>query len=530
MKNKLKALVAGTLGVCAMAMVGVAKVEATEIDCNVVYEVSDDLKTASWDAMAATSGVKIADGNSFAGILVAGGTVTGKGTYLSIPAGVSLSLPVPKDSAGSIKVYADANNSARGYNVENSTVKYVSTKDNRDKSNPCVIPFTQTDTVDSNVTITTYGGELKPYAIDVLLTTGEFEATAKVYTVSYYFEGTVLSTEKVTSGEKITNLNPKLFAYDFLGFYTDEELINSFDATTNTITEDTNLYLKFTKKSSYVVENANTLSNSLVDELVNYYENGTTLTKDVQVVDTIYTVLNACKMQSSGGKNCIGTAGGVSQTQKGIKFTAPENGIISVSMTTAGTGARSAKMINTSGTSIIASKGNVDWTKEEATAYEVRTITYNVDKGTTYVLGGTDGMRIFSVDFEANPSATFLAQYDTSDATNATKIRFVAVLDNITDVTTIDTVKFTLTYKGTEKTFACTQLYRAVTSLGTTGDYAAKENRYFAVYTIAGDNIAAAIGANETLSNLKLTITFTDGTTEVVTQHADITLGSNLAK
>ena len=552
MKNKLKALVAGTLGVCAMAMVGVTKVEAASLTYGSVLvsttSYAGDTKTWGFTTNLPSSNTTIAVGSDINGIVTSYGGDSSKtiqikkdakNAYDTYP-GAEFLVPVPSaTSTGTVTRTGNAD-----------ATRYLALGSNEAKAltSSMSFDFTTTDietnpTLSDSTTVTGYylrfivsGGEAKTYSLSVQLKDGtsSYGSASVTHTITYKDGDSTIYTDDAVEGSNIT-YSPKKYGYDFEGWYTEPELTNKVDSN-YTVTADDTLYAKWTEWTTTGIEEY-TLSNAAIGKIATGIDGS--LTADLVLTPSIYTYMKGGAMtttnvtlpnESTAAQNpCFNTNGAVSTAGNGIKFTAPFNGTLTTYIGCGGTGtehARNAKL--TDGTNDVIPTQGADALAFDGTTYAPIELTFEVTKGKTYYLGGTNGMRIYYLNFEADPSATFLAQYDKTTAADATKIRFVAVLDNITDVTTIDTVKFTLTYKGTEKTFACTQLYRAVTSLGTNGDYAAKTNRYFAVYTIEGNNIAAAIKNNETLSSLKLTITFTDGT-EVVTQHADITLGSTLA-
>lgn len=537
MKNKLKALVAGTLGVCAMAMVGVAKVNAASIkDINVgtaiVSTTTNTGDTKTWDWTKNTISTQISAGNSCNGIIMEVAKATAKSNILSMT-GTVFYVPVSSTSdSGSVYITNSANRNDRFITMNGTAdnkkelsmtaVEYAFTSAD-------LVTYTADNAAPAYVKFTVSGGEAKLNSIECILTSGSYGAAAVTYTITYKDgDSTLYVDDTVVEGANIT-YSPKKYGYDFEGWYTDAELTNKVDSS-YTVTADDTLYSKWTAWTTTGIEEY-TLSNAAIGKISTGIDGS--LTADLALTPSIYTYMKGGAMTTTNvtlpnekteAKNaCFNTGGAVSTTGNGIKFTAPFNGTFTTYIGCGGTGtARSAKL--TDGTNDITPTQGADALAFDGTTYAPIELTFNVTKGTTYYLGGTSGMRIYYLNFEADPSATFLAQYDTATHADATKIRFIAVLDNITDVTTIDTVKFTLTYNETEKTFACTKLYSAVTSLNN-DNCAAKTNRYFAVYTLAGDNIAAAISANAVLSNLKVTITFTDGTTSVVAAHADIELG-----
>lgn len=550
MKNKLKALMAGTLGVCAMAMVGVAKVNAESLTYGSVLvsttSYAGDTKTWDFTTNLPSSNTNIAVGSDINGIVSSKDGVnkstapiqiktTAKNAYDAYP-GAEFLVPVPSaTSTGTVTRTGNAD-STRYLALGSNTAKALAAS--------MTFDFATTDietnpTLSDSTTIDGYylrfivsGGEAKTYGISVQLKDGTstYGSATVTHTITYKDgDSTLYTDDAAVEGSNIT-YSPKKYGYDFEGWYTEAELTNKVDSS-YTVTADDTLYAKWTAWTTTGIEEY-TLSNAAIGKISTGIDGS--LTADLALTPSIYTYMKGGAMTTSNvtlpnektaAQNpCFNTNGAVSTTGNGIKFTAPFNGTLTTYIGSGGTGSNHARnAVLTDGTNEITPTQGADALAFDGTTYAPIELTFNVTKGTTYYLGGTNGMRIYYLNFEADPSATFLAQYDTVTAADATKIRLIAVLDNISDVTTVDTVKFTFTYDGGERTLACTKLYSAVTSLGTTDDYAAKTNRYFAVFTLT--NIKSAIVAEKSLTNLKVTVTFTDGSDSVIAEHADIALG-----
>lgn len=547
MKNKLKALVAGTLGVCAMAMVGVAKVNAASLTYGSVLvsttSYAGDTKTWDFTTNLPSSNTTIAVGSDINGIVTSYGgdsskTIqiknSAKNAYDTYP-GAEFLVPVPSaTSTGTVTRTGNAD-STRFLALGSNTAKELAAS--------MTFDFTTTDietnpTLSDSTTVTGYylrftasGGEAKTYSFSVQLKDGtsSYGSATVTHTITYKDGDSILYTDAAAvEGSNIT-YSPKKYGYDFEGWYTEAELTNKVDSS-YTVTADDTLYAKWTAWTTTGIEEY-TLSNAAIGKIATGIDGS--LTADLALTPSIYTYMKGGTMTTTNvtlpnekdatQSPCFNTNAAVSTTGNGIKFTAPFNGTLTTYIGVGGGSSRNAKL--TDGTNdVIPTQGAAALAFDyDTVGYAPIELTFEVTKGTTYYLGGDNGMRIYYLNLEADPSATFLAQYDTVTAADATKIRLIAVLDNISDVTTVDTVKFTFTYDGGERTLACTKLYSAVTSLGTTDDYAAKTNRYFAVFTLT--DIESAIVAEKSLTNLKVTVTFTDGSDSVIAEHADIALG-----
>lgn len=208
-------------------------------------------------------------------------------------------------------------------------------------------------------------------------------------------EEEVLATKSVTDGDKLT-FTPAVYGFDFVGYYTDAELTSAYNVNA-AVTEALELYAKFTPWTINIKENE--LSAEHVSKLYNTFNS---FESDLVLANTGFTILNGCLMQQSSKVDCIGTASAVATDKNAIKFVAQEAGQLSVSLTSAGGSARDAKVIDASENEVSVSSGNHVWTAAQAAAYEVRTLTYDLEAG-AYFIGGTNGMRIFSMEFTPTP-------------------------------------------------------------------------------------------------------------------------------
>ncbi len=320
---------------------------------------------------------------------------------------------------------------------------------------------------------------------------------AQTYTVKYMDGSTTLNTQTMASGDKV-QYTPAKWGYNFEGWYTNSGLTAKYD-TTAAVTANLTLYAKFTAWDSNVISNPYSLDATLVGKLAESY---TSFSSDVELTGTIYTVLNGCQMQTSSGNNCVGTSGGVSKTQKGIKIEVPAAGTISILATSAGTSARNAKLLDESGNEVTAASGNVAWDADAAKAYEQRTLTYTVTEG-TYFFGGSNGMRVFTCLFEEEvveepetpqTGLQITVESQENEATDTMlqgeEIRFIATIKGLAESDLYKSTghwSFTLTDgSGKSRTSEGQELSVVYTSI--TGWKNTATNTYYAIYTLKGFN------------------------------------------
>ncbi len=291
-------------------------------------------------------------------------------------------------------------------------------------------------------------------------------------TVNVYDGEVRLTTLKIVDGEYV-KYSPIKFGYDYK-YYTDSTFETEFDASNTKVTEDLDLYVQYTKWTNALVDDANELSATVVNKLYdmgyNSFEN------DVEIVDSNYTILKGCAMQTSNSVPCVSTTGAASTTTNAVKLELSKKGTLSILATTAGTSARSAQILDKTENEVAVSTGNTVWTADEAKAYEKRTLTYELEAG-TYYFGGTNGMRVFSISFEeAAPvveTVKLNSQFDNDTEKNA--VRFIGTI-NAEDLAKVSEVKLDLTLSDGENSKTVTvsfdTVYTSITDLKGFGEAA----------------------------------------------------------
>ena len=216
---------------------------------------------------------------------------------------------------------------------------------------------------------------------------------------------------------------------------------------------------------------------------------------------------------------------GFIQCQK-VVFTLDETALVSIYATQTGSGKdRTTKLF----------KGEEE-VASFAFGYDAKTtFTYYLEAGTYTVsiyensngngtLANYYGIRVNKDYTAADVSLAFDAQYD-ANGTAATKLRFIGTIEGLSiaskEYKLIESITFTFDFNGDDDR-ACevTQLYLSITTDDITKYTAADTNMYF-VYQL--NNINKKDYASKKLTDCKLTVVFTDGSSKTV-KHDDITL------
>lgn len=462
-KNLKKFILAGTAALAAVACLATGRnvVAATTLDFNADSNVSTSYKSGTVvleNEYATFKTVKNATVTKNASIATAENDSSLKFEYALLPSGSTTdstiaALEVTSKVAGvKVGVYFTVTNGDFASKVQSKagTFKVI------DSSNTAL--YTGDESSCANETA--YYDE---YTINNADDTVYFIATSNrlavmglvvsqgVVSVEYdvtIMDGTsVLTTQSVVSGQNLM-YTPVKYGYDFAGYYSNADFTEPFDVANTPVTESMTLYAKFTEWT--LVIDKYTLSSELVEKLEANYQG---FSSDLPLDGTIYTIMNGSQMQTSSNVPCIGTSGGLSTTKNGIKFTVEVAGTITVEMTSAGGSARSAKLINENGEAVTTTS-NLDWTLEEATAYEKRTLTWALEAG-TYYLGGTNGMRVFNATFTAEDKLV-----GAQVSTDGTAVRFVGLLNG----TDFNKVVFSVTCNDVNVTKEMPTVYENVTA------------------------------------------------------------------
>ncbi len=140
-------------------------------------------------------------------------------------------------------------------------------------------------------------------------------------------------------------------------------------------------------------------------------------------------------------------------------------------------------------------------TNEDNASLTINGITYvaengiinvKINKGENTFVANTNTTLVYLGLNELNVNIDLKCQYDTANPSNATKIRFIAIIDNIEDVSELESGYFYITIKGIEKEFEIKNIYSGIQSLN--NNYGPTSGRYYAVLTIYGIEDAISNG------------------------------------
>ena len=116
-----------------------------------------------------------------------------------------------------------------------------------------------------------------------------------------------------------------------------------------------------------------------------------------------------------------------------------------------------------------------------------------------------------------------ICQYDTVNPQNATKIRFIAQIAAVEDVSAIKSITFSMGVNGANiKEFEVTKLYKSISSLYGKGE--AKIGTYYAIYTIT--DIEDAIKNNTSMTDIMVKVELENSNT-LMSYHYSFRLGSS---
>ena len=525
MKNKFKALLAAFVGLFAFSAVAVG-VNAETIS---FYNVNGDKAETTY-----AKNTELTVNNS---VFVDATKVDNEVLTLNCFATNATVLAAAALGSYTQGLHYNSNSSAskcfRLTNTTNSSLKVtvdIAARDTK-KFVETTAYFGETSATTSTTAVTTMstninaGETVNLYAASrrIVLYNIMYETGVKTHNVMIKDTSENLITNITVEDNKTLDYIPSLPTIDsiFDGYYLESTCTSTskYDVK-NPITEDIILYANFSLDSTYIVNNENLLDNYINKYMYNKFGDGNPFTNDLLVSNTIFTVLNGCKMQTTNTVECIGTTGSVDTTKQAVKIEVPNNGYISALVTTAGTSARNAKLIDSTGAEVTVSSGNAAWTATGAAAYERRTLGYEVGAG-TYYLGGDDGMRILSVEFVPQ-EVTPLVQ--TAVVDTYTYVRFVSIVKGVEEFSAADiTFKLTLTSGESNQEVTVTPyVVKKITSAGET--YTAKVNEadysfanhtaeYYVVYVVRFTT------AKYTGDSIKATLTYAgnDYTSSVVT-------------
>lgn len=504
MKRIFVKIASSAMALIALAALVSVSIFATTQEQNtyVVSQTSYTSDTATWNWLAFSgTTVDVANGDTSLGGVVYDTTnvstytkkIQIKKGYLDLYTpfevsgdGAVLYVPVPAGSAGTITVKAQSGSSARylymntntagaqAANTAGSSYTYTSSDIVTYASAGSYIKFTcyATDT----------GGtaqkEYKIGSIQTVLTTGAYEATATLYDVTYYSldAPTVpIATESVASGEYAV-LDVTAWGKDVIGYYSDAAGEIAMDRSTTAITEATSIYCEFQDWNYYEYNGGNYLDSNLIDRYASVYPGNATQTNFL--TNTMFAVNTGCSAESSSGQSYISTGGTLTTTGRSLVINALCPGELSVFIGTGGTSAREARFASADGTLIPAASGTVTF---DGSTYEPNHITYNIPAAGTYLLGGSNGMRIYEVEFYSLVEAVVQFSADGTD------IRVVGLFPNDVDYSLVTGAGIKIHEVNgapVDLTLECTTFYDGIAAIDTEFFEVLDEGLYAFAYTI----------------------------------------------
>lgn len=366
------------------------------------------------------------------------------------------------------------------------------------------------------------------HTVKVSYTIGEVtkETTYKIsvedvtrYTVTYYDENGTEKTKDIIDGE-LFDVTLAKRGSKFLGW---SETENGSVLSDLTITSSKTLYPIF----SDMVSVTKGLEKEFDFSTFSAAGSNDRFTSDMML--TVYSS-DTSKMSIDTSKKTVKFGGNGSKTDKFVGFMIPGKTTvrINVNATLGGSNNTYIEVACGSNTTII-DMG----TEKDVAVNKEAFITNSSDSSQMvymYRTVGSDGKNASSITmnslkvFADTNVSTFYCQYDTENPANATKIRFIAALDGIEDVTTIDTVTFTIKVGEVTREFKCTQLYTSISNKYS--GLGAATGRYYAVYAL--NNIQTAIANEATFVSMSVTVTFTteSGLNPITASHAGFKLGT----
>ena len=519
MKNKFKALLAAFVGLFAFSALAVGVNAATvEYGTVAVSTTTNAGDTKTWDFTTnlPKDNTDIPVGSDINGIVSAkDGSKDSSAVAIQIKnksnnaydayPGAEFLVPVPSATSAGVVTRKGNNSTSRFLALGNKeAVALAASMD---------FNFASTDvetnpTLSDSSTVTGYylrfkvsGGEAKTYSISVKLTDGSSYGAADIkYTVTYMDGESTINTEEIVKDNKVS-YTPKKYGYDFEGWYTDPTLTNKIDTAKYAVTEDVILYANWTAWTSTGIEEYS-LSNSVIEKIASGIDGS--LTSDLALAPSIYTYMKGGAMTTTnvtlpGAKEqtqspCFNTNGNVSTSGNGLKFTAPSNGTLTACVGSGGGSDRN--IVLTDGTNeLTPTSGSLAINYAES-GYNPREVVFELTAGTTYYLGGSNGVRIYYVSFTpVNLNYQVNEEYkDSEGATVAagSQIRFVGTINCLT-ADTLAAAKATLKLTLGEKA-AKVDINSVYTSVAIDAQltFEAATNVYYVVFIISGLEKVAA--------------------------------------
>ncbi|MDE5856269.1 MAG: hypothetical protein K2H06_04385, partial [Anaeroplasmataceae bacterium] len=436
------------------------KVSAAEEDFG-TYKVTTTTNTndtATWD-YSATSATK----NYQTGDVLTGGVVLGamgdkatKGAagYLDVytakngnAKGGVISFPVPTNSAGTFTLITSGDQSTRCLYLNDDSSKTVSSVS--ESKGGSSMTFTAADITDGHLVFAAYetnssatkATEIKIVSVKIVLTTGEFEATAELVNVTFHDGDSVYAVEEVAKGSAPTTV-PTKWGYDFAGVYSDAELTAEASLST-VVNEATDLYIKWNPWAESVIADKNTLDFSLIDKGTAVW--GTRSTGAVNLTGTSYSMLAGSTAFAASKKACgdLGTSENAIKTGGSLSVSEEKNGII-LHASNSGKLSIWARSGSSDKSVIVSVLGSNDVnlsTTNKIGGTDATLVEIDITAADDYYIGSTEGsLYIHYISFVADPVAS-VELYQERVAVDAVEnIRLVAVVENVKNLSDLSLV------------------------------------------------------------------------------------------
>ncbi|MDE7161361.1 MAG: InlB B-repeat-containing protein, partial [Anaeroplasmataceae bacterium] len=476
--------------------VAMVKVSAAEEEFG-TYKVTTTTNTndtATWDYSATSATKNYATGDILTGGVTLG-AMGGKATkgaagYLDVytkttgVAGGVISFPVPAGSAGTATLVAQGNQSTRCLYLNADANKKIASSVSGDS-----VTFTADDITDGYLVFTAFeeasgksNTEVKMVSFSIVLTTGEFEATAELVNVTFHDGESVLTVEEVAKGSAPSYV-PTKWGYDFAGVYSDAELSTeaSLSAVVN---ENTDLYVKWTPWAAGVIADANTLDFGLMNKGAAVF--GSRATGNVHLEGTSYSMLGGSTSFAASAKACgdLGSSENAIKTGGSLSVSESKNGMI----LHASNSGKLALWVRSgsSGKSVVVSvlgPNELDLsTTDKFDGENPALAEINIPAAGDYYFGSTEGsLWIHHISFVADPEPSVMFNQSTGYNDEGTElVRYVFIVENIkADYwnSMKENMKVVLTGEGLGDGFDITELFTLTDSLTSKGEiYSAEVN------------------------------------------------------
>ncbi|MDE6656643.1 MAG: hypothetical protein K2J85_06610 [Anaeroplasmataceae bacterium] len=517
--KKIKGLLVAFVALFAFT-IAMVKVSAAEEEFG-TYKVTTTVNandTATWDYSATSATKNYATGDVLTGGVVLGdmGGKVSKGAagYLDVytkgtgVAGGVISFPVPAGSAGTATLVAQGNQSTRCLYLNEDADKKVASKVDGDS-----VTFTAEDITDGYLVFTAFeeasnksNTEVKIVSFSIVLTTGEFEATAELVNVTFHDGDSVLTVEEVAKGSAPTTV-PTKWGFDFAGVYSDAELTAeaSLSAVVN---ENTDLYVKWTPWAESVIADENTLDFNLMNKGAAVF--GTRATGNVRLAGTSYSMLGGSTAFAASAKTCgeLGAGENAVKTGGSLSVSESKNGMI---LHASGAGKLALWVRSgSSGKSVPVSVLGNDLDLSTTTTYDgtdPALAEINIPAAGDYYFGSTEGsLWIHHISFVPAPEVVInfhqLAGYN---ADGVELVRYVAVIENLAAEDIANNFSLVLTGEGLGEGLNVTEYCQIVNRLtkqgetftaeidGNSFEFGVKDNTLYVLCVVAVSNDGAAL-------------------------------------